>query len=165
MVELLNGKGGIENYGEKNIIINGGKIIATGVHGIRNSKGTVKFYDGEINANGDGIWMLDGSGNLFVTGGKITGGTNGIAAGDSSNIIIGVNDGIVQKDSPIIISTRGCGINKSKGVFCFYDGKIESAGKLIYGLTPEIPEGYKLIQGEKEIIDGVEYLTSYLEKQ
>lgn len=64
-----------------------------------------------------------------------------------------------------IIATGIHGIRNSKGTVKFYDGKIESAGKLIYGLTPEIPEGYKLIQGEKEIIDGVEYLTSYLEKQ
>ena len=167
MVELLNGIGGIEIYGKNNIIIYGGKIIATSVHGIRNSKGTVKFYDGEINAKMDGICMVEGSGSLLVTGGKITGGTTGIVASDSSNIIIGVNDGIVQRDCPIIISTKGYGIKISEGTFCFYDGKVGSIDKdkLIYGLTPEIPEGYKLIQGEKEIIDGVEYLTAYLKKQ
>lgn len=162
---LLREIGGIENYGKKNIIIYGGKIIATAVHGIRNSKGNVKFYNGEINANGDGIWMVDDSGSLLVVDGKIIGGTNGIVASDYSNITIGVNDGTVQRDFPTIISTRGWGIKIPKGILCFYDGKVESKDRLIYGLTPEIPEGYRLIQGEKEIIDGVEYLTSYLEKQ
>lgn len=159
----ISGNNGIENYGTETIIIKGGKIIGTSNHGIRNKKGYVKMYNGEIEANGDGIWTLESSGKVLVTGGKITGGTNGIVVTSSGvEVVIGVNDGNVNNNSPTIICKRGVGISCSgTGNIFFYDGIVKATGGTIVGTDIQKPTGYQFTN-TTETIDEVEYNVRYL---
>lgn len=178
---------GIQNDGTETIIIYSGDIIANGGHGIRNQNGNITVYDGTITSvSNDGIWMVNGGG-IQVLGGTIIGKTNGVVItksdltttirggrivatdgpGVNSNgiLIIGNNEdeNIANRTSPEIIgSTKG--ISFTGSIFKFYDGIVKTTSTTrITGTPTETPEGYQLINGEDEVIDGKTYHTAYLD--
>ena len=166
---IRGGLNGIQNVSNETIIINGGDIIAINGHGIRNTKGTIKMYNGEIEAlNGDGIWTINSGGSVLIAGGTIKGGTNGVVTtgGAGVNITIGTNDNVVNSNTPVIMTTSsGAGI--IGGSISFYDGivKVPTNLNLINNYSnATVPSGYHLAQGDNEIIDDVEYKVMYLVK-
>ncbi|MBR2241011.1 MAG: InlB B-repeat-containing protein, partial [Clostridia bacterium] len=189
----ITGSAGIKNDVEctGTIIVNGGSINVSG-HGIRNYVGNVEFNDGEIitGKSGDGIWTSS-TGNILVTGGKITGGTNGVvttgmgtititggtieatttdnagnAVQSKGELTIGNKDdnNIASNESPVLIGSNR-GIVKTNGTeFNFYDGIVKAPeGKTITGTVTDTPEGYRVTNGTEEI-GGTIYEIAYLEK-
>lgn len=167
-------------------IVNGGSINVSG-HGIRNYVGNVQFNDGEIRIGkfGDGIWTSS-TGSILVTGGRITGGTNGVvttgmgtititggtieatttdSAGNAvqskGELTIGNKDDnrIASNESPVLIGSNR-GIVKTNGTeFNFYDGIVKAPeGKTITGTITDTPEGYRIINGTEETLE-----TAYLD--
>lgn len=167
-------------------IVNGGSINVSG-HGIRNYVGNVQFNDGEIRTGkfGDGIWTSS-TGSILVTGGRITGGTNGVvttgmgtititggtieatttdSAGNAvqskGELTIGNKDDnrIASNESPVLIGSNR-GIVKTNGTeFNFYDGIVKAPeGKTITGTITDTPEGYRIINGTEETLE-----TAYLD--
>ena len=187
----ITGASGIKNDEQSTgtIIINGGSIKTTS-HGIRNYIGNVEFNNGNIQTGlyGDGIWTSS-TGNVSVTGGTITGGTNGVVttgtgrititggtieakstsnAGNAVNshgkLTIGNNNdaNIATTQTPVLIGSRK-GVVNTGSEFNFYDGIIKApAGQTINGTVTSKPEGYRVINGT-ELIDETTYETAYLD--
>ena len=187
----ITGASGIKNDEQSTgtIIINGGSINTTS-HGIRNYIGNVEFNNGNIQTGlyGDGIWTSS-TGNVSVTGGTITGGTNGVVttgtgrititggtieakstsnAGNAVNshgkLTIGNNNdaNIATTQTPVLIGSRK-GVVNTGSEFNFYDGIIKApAGQTINGTVTAKPEGYRVINGT-ELIDETTYETAYLD--
>ena len=171
------------------IIVNGGSINTSG-HGIRNYIGNVEFNNGNIQTGlwGDGIWTSS-TGNVSVTGGTITGGTNGVvttgtgrititggtieakstsnsgnAVNSHGKLTIGNNNdaNIATTQTPVLIGSIK-GVVNTGSEFNFYDGIIKApSGQTIIGTVTATPEGYRVINGT-EVIDGTTYETAYLD--
>ena len=162
-IVVLNGNitGGIQNDGNENIIIYGGSITTTKGHGIRNNHGYVKFYGGELTSTSqDGIWSVNSDSKVLITGGRIKGKTSGITGNGEK--IIGINDGKVNQEIPVIICTDGSGIAGS-GRLSYFDGIIKARGTSIISTIAEQPTGYTLT-ATTETIDGAQYNVTYWSK-
>lgn len=165
----IDGFSGVRNRVEGIIIIREGKITTGGGHGVRNYTGNIIMHGGEIKTGnwGDGIWTSS-TGNVLVTGGTIIGATNGIVTEGAGVIEIGVNDKNISNSIPMIIATRGKGINTygHRAIIKFYDGIVKApTNKVLIDVVDDKPQGYKLLEGETEIIDETEYNVTYLVKE
>ena len=113
---------------------------------------------GEINIDG-GEYNVpvnnSSTGTINVKSGTIN---NSVTNSSTGIINIGVKDGVVNKDSPLI-STTSTTISNVSGTFNFYDGTIKGS-PAIYGSISEIEEDNDLIK-EKE--DNLEII--YLDKE
>ncbi len=113
---------------------------------------------GEINIDG-GEYNVpvnnSSTGTINVKSGTIN---NSVTNSSTGIINIGVKDGVVNKESPLI-STTSTTISNVSGTFNFYDGTIKGS-PAIYGSISEIEEDNDLIK-EKE--DNLEII--YLDKE
>ncbi len=143
------------------VTVNGGTIIGTGTDGIN-----ITTYNNI-------------SGSVTVTSGTISGGRIGIiAASGTAEITIGQDDGNVDTNSPLIISTNtstatghGNGVylegKSGSAILNFYDGTIKGSTNAIRlsgsAATQNLPSNnlYSVESGT-EVIDGVTYKTAKL---
>ena len=139
----------------------------TGIMNLTNT--TVKNLSNsfrEVTNSGSGEINIDGgeynvpvnnssTGTINVKSGTIN---NSVTNSSTGIINIGVKDGVVNKDSPLI-STTSTTISNVSGTFNFYDGTIKGS-PAIYGSISEIEEDNDLIK-EKE--DNLEII--YLDKE
>ena len=116
------------------VIINGGNIINSfrGDTIQNNGTGTITVNGGTIIAKTNYALFNETLGNIYIYGGTIKGleSANGILNGSKGKIVIGKNDGTIEKQ-PVIIG--GCAINQSKmgGEIYFYDGVLKSLGSSV----------------------------------
>ena len=97
-----------------------------------------------------------GTGTVNMTGGNIDTSRNGITNNNGGIINIGVKDGTVNKESPIIKSSSDNGIYNGNGTLNFYDGTIK--GKTaISGTINDIEENYDIIKQTENGLE-VKYL-------
>jgi len=87
-------------------------------------------------------------------------GTQGNAISNEGTITIGLKDGIIDNTSITIIGKIDGVENTS--VFNFYDGIIKGENDVIVGSITEIEDNSHIVDGT-EVIDGVTYMTKYLE--
>lgn len=179
---------GVINRNLAKIIITGGKIEHASGHAIRNFTGNIEIRGGTIisSAFHDGIWT-SGTGNVLITGGTVTGGTNGVVTTDRNGEITITGGTVKATSSGKAVQTEGTVIIGNKedskianieepiiigsiiGIKCddirFYDGiiKVPSGEKTIEGKVTETPRGYRVTNGE-ETIEGVKYETAYLDR-
>ena len=123
-----------------------------------NFKEVTNSGTGEINIDG-GEYNIpvnnSSTGTINVKSGTIN---NSVTNSSTGIINIGVKDGVVNKESPLI-STTSTTISNVSGTFNFYDGTIKGSPS-IYGSISEIEEDNDLIK-EKE--DNLEII--YLDKE
>ena len=144
---------------EANIKVTGGTVKGKTTGGViensyngrdAGSKINVEMTGGIIqNSNGYGIYnrrstsygITDGTTNVKITGGTVTGKTYGIY-NEKGILTLGENDEIVSKEVPEV--TGGTyGVNNGS-TFNFYDGIIKGSTSSIAGVITEIPQGYKI---------------------
>ncbi|HBC84049.1 MAG TPA: hypothetical protein DCZ30_00910 [Clostridiales bacterium] len=146
----------IQNKGTGKVKVAGANIYAmlekeksSGLPCISNNNtGSIEVTAGTIRGNNQGIHMVKGT--LTVTGGNISGETNGHAGvgiwiDNSAVLILGTNDSVVNTANPVV---RGScyGVYNSGSIY-FYDGKIvgdDGSGSSIYMSSGSIvtPTGY-----------------------
>ena len=141
---LYNGNNGILNIHSGNV----NNSISN------NDNGILNIYDGALTriANNNQATI-----NLFS--GTINYKYDAIINNNSATINIGIKDGNVNLDSPIITTNAISVTNNANGKLNFYDGKITGA-TAISGPVIDIEDGYDII---KETVDGKE--VKYLAKQ
>ncbi|MBE5805572.1 MAG: hypothetical protein E7313_02485 [Clostridiales bacterium] len=147
------------NYNGK-IIINGGTITS------ETDRAVLQYTGGgtiEINGTND-TTIIEGArgagcdtGNMIITGGKITGRTGHGAFTNGGTITIGKNDSSVDTKTPDITGTE-YGLNVGSGSAYFYDGVIKGPkmGKSVSNIFTGIQSGYGL---KRVITDTSETLT------
>ena len=136
---------GIVNYNSGKVNISGNTYIkASYTNGIRNAMGTTE--SALVTITGGTIECTKGSGITLSEG------------GGQGRFIIGINDNIVNKNSPVII---GNNYGIERGSMEFYDGVFKGKNGAINNVNVTVPEGYTLIKDETE----GEYKISYLSKQ
>ena len=150
--------------------ITGGSIVAVGNRQtIYVEKGTAKIggnaylvakaeiEEGKMRGT---VQSLAGS-KLIITGGTIeSNGAGGIAVSNSGTLTIGVKDGNISTQLPLI---RGKSIGVyNASVFNFYDGIIKGESSAISGSVADIETSSTITIGS-EIISGSMYETAYLE--
>ena len=176
----------IENTGTLNISnnadiqSNGEGVSSSGIVSITGGNiygrryAVVNRYSGQINISGN-TEITGGSTTAIVnsnttttnalitiTGGTINATANAIDTTGNGKFIIGVDDGTVSTTSPVIVgNTRGI----YRGHIEIYDGIFKGKTDAIYSgaVITATPEGYRIINGEDEIIDGETYHTAYLD--
>ena len=155
---------GIQNAGTGKVIINGGEIYDSSWAAIGNESGELEINGGKIQSinNSGSLTMNAGTitggisnsqaGQATITGGNISGGYSAVSNGRNSTLTLGIKDGNVNKNDPVIIGYES-GIS-NEGTFNFYDGIIKGRKSAISGTVTEIEEGYEIItekQGEYEV--------------
>ena len=139
----------LNNYGSGIFNINSG-MIKSWVYNRDTS--TLNISGGTI---GYGIENI-GTGTVNITGGNIDTSRNGITNNNGGTINIGIKDGTVNKESPIIKSSSDNGIYNGNGTLNFYDGTIK--GKTaISGTINDIEENYDIIKQTENGLE-VKYL-------
>ena len=144
---------------EANIKVTGGTVKGKTTGGViensyngrdAGSKINVEMTGGIIqNSNGYGIYnrrstsygITDGTTNVKITGGTVTGKTYGIY-NEKGILTLGENDGIVSTEVPEVSGGK-YGVNNGS-TFNFYDGIIKGSTSSIAGVITEIPQGYKI---------------------
>ena len=157
----------INNNSTGKLYISGGTVTSTGTkQAIYNDKGTIEITGGYFSSVGkDRATIQNQAGaTLIITGGTIISKTaNGEkgAVQNSGTMTIGIQDGNVNKTSPLIQGVT-YGIFASSN-FTFNDGIVKGNTAAINDETKaQIGEtGYEIIHLE-EIIDGVTYKTAHL---
>ncbi len=128
-------------------IINGGTITKSRDRAVRQWKsttGVIEVRGGTINSTqGVGISSQNG-GTIIVTGGTITGGSEGIRLYGTDTLIIGTNEQVPDVSTEVPSITGGTmGINAEVGTIKFYDGVIKgSTNNAIVGSVAEVPVNY-----------------------
>lgn len=166
----------INNYKGATLYISGGNLIGTSStkgQAIYNKGGTVHIsgnaYLSTNSSNRATVHNLaDGTtaGTVIITGGTIISNNFSAIINDKNSIpiIIGMNDGTVDKTTPVIQGeVYGLNINTS-GRFELYDGIIKGKTQAINSentLITSRESGYNIAHGE-EIINGKTYKTAYL---
>ena len=173
----------IDNFRAGNILIDGTSVeITGGIHndgnlniaygtisgGITND-GNLRMSDGIITSDDVGIYNCysnsSGSGlygNAIITGGTISGKTAGIYVGSQSTVTLGINDGNLHEEIPLIQATgtaNNYGIYNNGGTLNYYDGRIESSSGSGYALYGEISDKPTHFNIYCRIRDGIEYLV------
>ena len=124
---------------------------------------TLEIKGGEIDAYENGVSIESNcTGNLVVTGGKITAGFLGLYNGGKGTITTGTKDKNASVDSPVIIAGSNAIVAESG--FNFYDGilKAKDLMPIRVGIKVlDIETGYNIVNNT-ETINGVVYKTSYL---
>ena len=139
----------LNNYGSGIFNINSG-MIKSWVYNRDTS--TLNISGGTIGYEIENI----GTGTVNMTGGNIDTSRNGITNNNGGIINIGVKDGTVNKESPIIKSSSDNGIYNVNGTLNFYDGTIK--GKTaISGTINDIEENYDIIKQTENGLE-VKYL-------
>ena len=167
----------INNNSGGTLIITGGEIEATGTNkgqAIYNNGGTVEIsgtaYLTSKSNNRAVVHNLTNSstkvaGVVTITGGTIIskGSFHAINNDKGGIVTIGINDGIVDKTTPVIQSEASGLFRTSPGQFHFYDGIIKGTTKAIDDETAvtDWEAGYEIAHGE-EIIGSQTYKTAYL---
>ena len=158
---------GIQNAGTGKVIINGGEIYDSSWAAIGNESGELEINGGKIQSinNSGSLTMNAGTitggisnsqaGQATITGGNISGGYSAVSNGRNSTLTLGIKDGNVNKNDPVIIGYES-GIS-NEGTFNFYDGIIKGRKSAISGTVTEIEEGYEIIT-EKQNGYEVKYL-------
>ena len=161
--------GAIDNNSGGKIIMTGGSIIATGTRqAIYNDGGIVEISgDAYLSASAilseskdRGTVQNQAGGTLTITGGTIVSNTLQ-AILNSGTMTIGVEDGDIDRTSPIIIG-EVYGIKSTTG-FNFYNGIAKGKTSSISDATKvvETETGYTVVTNS-ELINGVKYITGYL---
>ena len=139
----------LNNYGSGIFNINSG-ITKSYIYNRDTS--TLNITGGTINYGIDNI----GTGTINITGGNIDTSRSGISNNNGGTINIGIKDGTVNKESPIIKSSSDNGIYNGNGTLNFYDGTIK--GKTaISGTINDIEENYDIIKQAENGLE-VKYL-------
>ena len=154
-------QGAINNQSGGNMVISGGRVIATGTRqAVYNNGGTIEITgDAYLSAttNQRGAVQNLSSGNMLITGGTIVS-TRYSAVVNTANLTIGVKDGTIDGTTPVFQGGIN-GINTTMNIN-FYDGimkgKTAAINDEIYITDKET--GYDLLHG-KESIDGAGYKT------
>ena len=97
-----------------------------------------------------------GTGTVNITGGNIDTSRNGITNNNGGIINIGIKDGTVNKESPIIKSSSDNGMYNGNGTLNFYDGTIKGR-TAISGTINDIEENYDIIKQTENGLE-VKYL-------
>ena len=160
---------GIQNAGTGKVIINGGEIYDSSWAAIGNESGELEINGGKIQSinNSGSLTMNAGTitggisnsqaGQATITGGNISGGYSAVSNGRNSTLTLGIKDGNVNKNDPVIIGYES-GIS-NEGTFNFYDGIIKGRKSAISGTVTEIEEGYEIITEKQD-----DYEVKYLDK-
>ena len=156
---------------EANIKVTGGTVKGKTTGGViensyngrdAGSKINVEMTGGIIqNSNGYGIYnrrstsygITDGTTNVKITGGTVTGKTYGIY-NEKGILTLGENDGIVSTEVPEVSGGK-YGVNNGD-TFNFYDGIIKGSTNAIYGTVESIADNKEIA---KTIQDSVEIAT------
>ena len=166
----------INNYKGATLYISGGNLIGTFTQkgqAIYNKGGTVEisgnaFLSSNSTNRATVHNLADGTdkGTVIITGGTII--SNGFSAvindKNSIPIVIGTNDGTVDKTTPVIQGAT-YGLDRvTSGSFEFYDGIIKGKNKAINNentIVTAHETGFDIAHVE-EIINGQTYKTAYL---
>ena len=162
--------GAIDNNSGGKIVMTGGSIIATGTRQTiyNNAGGTVEI-SGDAYLSSSAVSTTDkergtvqnqSGGTLTITGGTIVSTTNQSVL-NSGTMTIGVEDGNIDKTSPVFIG-EVYGI-KSTTNFDFYNGIMKGRTAPIFDASKVVGKeaGYDVVMNN-EIINGVNYRTGYL---
>lgn len=98
------------------------------------------------------------NGTIIIAGGTVIN-INQQAISNEGKLIIGTKDSTINRSSPILIG-KDYGV-KNIGTFKFYDGTIKGYTDSISGEIAELENNSKT-KKSTEIIDGLEYKTTYL---
>lgn len=165
------------NKSGKVIVGNGGRVVATGTGergAIYNNGGTVEVLEGAYlssaakgKAGGRNLPRATinsfNNGVVTITGGTIIGVNQEAISNENSTLTIGVKDGRVNRESPVIMGgTNGVSVLNTS-TFNYYDGTIKGKTAGINNTTfiTEIEDNYGIITSQ-EIIDGNTYVEQHL---
>ena len=146
--------------------ISGGTITSGRSYGIYNyAAGKVKISGGTVSGGTNGIQTSNG--NVIITNGTVTGKNNGINISGSGTLTMGTNGGTPSTITPVVNSdaTSGeyYGVNVgSSGTFNFYDGKVTSKRGAGYGISKvsATPTSYLAIAQISENTETVTLMSS-----
>ncbi len=154
--------------GTGNINVNGGSVISNGAQAISNqSSGTISITGGNIISTTSQC-VTNSTGTIKVTGGTIKGISNAIY-NTSGTVIIGNDDGIVSRISPVLEGELNA--ISSLGILKFYDGilkgktnamsvnSVTNIDSLNVSDSVILPEGYEIVGGTEG-----DYKTAYLKR-
>ena len=164
------GNGIVNVYSSGTFTITGGKLIATGTRQAIYNAGTVNISDdayisATTNARGT-VHNYANTAVLNVTGGTIISENNIAIKCDNGKLTIGVKDGVVDSNTPVI---QGKNFAISSNVnFSFYDGILKS---LKNGNNKPVQDESKIVDIEEnsdfvydnETINDSVYVTEYIE--
>lgn len=167
---FIKGKNGIKAKDGVNGTINitGGKIVATDGYGINGASSTVNVSGNQTEIKGTLAGVLLTSGNLNLAGGTVDGTEQygiHVVTGEGK-VNVGEDDGSVSIEKPVIIGkTAGLYTATNNSIINFYDGiiKVPENAMAKNREVTDTPDGYRLIEGENEIIGENTYKTEHLD--
>lgn len=165
------------NKGGKVIVGNGGRVVATGTGergAIYSNGGTVEVLEGAYlssaangKANGRNLPRATinsfNKGVVTITGGTIIGVNQEAISNEDSTLTIGVKDGRVNREPPVIRGgTYGVSVINTS-TFNYYDGVIKGVKSGINNTTliTQMEDGCEILSSQ-ETIDGKTYVTQHL---
>ena len=157
-------QGAINNKTGAQLIMNGGKIIATGIRqAIYNDGGTLEITGTAYlssKATERATVQNQSKGTLIITGGTIVS-ENNAAVQNAGTMTIGIKDGNAYMNNPVFQGAT-YGINSTSN-FKFYDGIVKGRTKAFYSEAKIIDKepDYSIVSGT-ETIDGKTYKTAHL---
>ena len=166
--------GAINNETGGTLIMTGGRIIMTGGRQcIYNHGGTATIsgdaYLFSSNAERATVHNLADSGNkgtLTITGGTIISTGFYAVKNDAGVTTIGIKDGDVSTDSPVIQGVPNGIYTANSATFNFYDGIVKGKTAAFYNNhinnISDKETGYEVLTSETEVIDGETYRLAYL---
>lgn len=174
-IKIMNGTirssadyGAIDNNAGGKLVMTGGRIIATGTRQTIYNNGGIVEISGDAYLSSTAVTTTDKergtvqnySGILTITGGTFVS-TTTQAVLNNGTMTIGVEDGDVDKTSPVFIGEI-YGI-KSTTNFAFYNGIMKGKTAPIFDASKVVGKeaGYDVVMNN-EIINGVNYRTGYL---
>ena len=156
----------INNNASGVFTMSGGSIVAKGLRqAIYNDGGKVTISGGYLEANTSiraTIQNNASGGSIVITGGTIYSASFSAVSNGAGNLFVGVKDGNININSPLIIGQE-YGIQIAPNTsFKFYDGIVGGVNGAISGNIAEI-EDNSSITYMLQSIDGVSYNTAFLE--
>ena len=157
----------INNESSGKVIMTGGTITGTTRQAIYNNGGIVEISGDSYlySESSDRATVTNiGNGSLTITGGTIIGTKQQAVTNDGTTLVIGANDGNIDKNTPILQGAT-YGLTSSKN-YSFFDGTIKGKTDAIEnksGATVTVVDEYNIVPG-KETIDNIEYKTAFVGK-